>query len=405
MAPASARSAFERLERAAADRRGGREELLAATRIIRQEMGDALAGKELTEGSLILERHRSLRHKLDHVDGHVVNEDWDAVGAHLGELRESVENFLREAAGLAVEKERRTRALPAPLVNATTVARKEIVLTLQGVQGLVLFGIFLLTFGLGLEAVTGGGVPGAPPSVETTWRYAHALDFLAVPLAGLLLGYHLINEERTQGTIHFLGSKPVTRGGIVLGKWLGMAVVLGVLVLASAVIVGGVALSISGSLGDPGVVVGFVAATYLLALAFGSVALAMSALLDRGAVALGASLGAYILLGMGWQNAFYLRQLRDAGGAPAASKILLYLASPFTAWWNWTEEMLGPKSDVSGLPVGDAWHEALVVQVERGTLDALPFYATTPFYVLVLVAWCGIGLGLAAWAFRARDAA
>lgn len=406
MAASAADEAFDALDGAVRDGNGSPPALVTYTRDLRRVLEDALEGRKLPEGSLILERKTRLRHKIDHLDGHIVNRDWEALGSHLADFRDMFQRFLVDARGLGAEATRvKRRNLPPFLVNVSTVARKEIVVTLQGMQGLVLFGIFLITFGLGLEAVLDGGVAGIAPSVASAWNYAHSLDVFTAPLAGLLLGYSLLNEERHMGTIHFLAAKPVTREGIVLGKFAGAATSLAAIIAASALIVGSVAYAIGGELGDAGVVVGFVVATYLVSLAFMSIALATSALIDRGAAALGAGFGLYVLLGIVWQSAFYLRQLKDAGTLPPAGNILLYLASPFTAWFNWTSEMLGPKSELSGLPLGDAWHAAVVRMVETGELASLPFYAGPAWYVFVLLAWCALGVGIAMAVFRRRDAA
>ncbi len=406
MAASAADEAFDALDGAVRDGNGSPPALVTYTRDLRRVLEDALEGRKLPEGSLILERKTRLRHKIDHLDGHIVNRDWEALGSHLADFRDMFQRFLVDARGLGAEATRvNRRNLPPFLVNVSTVARKEIVVTLQGMQGLVLFGIFLITFGLGLEAVLDGGVAGIAPSVASAWNYAHSLDVFTAPLAGLLLGYSLLNEERHMGTIHFLAAKPVTREGIVLGKFAGAATSLAAIIAASALIVGSVAYAIGGELGDAGVVVGFVVATYLVSLAFMSIALATSALIDRGAAALGAGFGLYVLLGIVWQSAFYLRQLKDAGTLPPAGNILLYLASPFTAWFNWTSEMLGPKSELSGLPLGDAWHAAVVRMVETGELASLPFYAGPAWYVFVLLAWCALGVGIAMAVFRRRDAA
>lgn len=266
----SATDAFATLTRpdAAADER------VAAVDDLKRALSQALEGRRVTEGSVVLERAHRLRQRLDSLRPHARKGRLDPITDAVADLRPSYEAFLQEAQALPVETAptQNRAGTPALFRNVLTVARKEVVLTLQGTQGVVLFLLLLLTFGVGLEAVLGSGVPGAAPSVELAWRYAHSLDFLSVPLVGILLGYHLLNEERQLGTIHFLGSKPVTRGGIVLGKWLGMAAVLGVLVSASALIVGGVAWSASGALGDALVVVGFPVATFLLALAFASIA-------------------------------------------------------------------------------------------------------------------------------------
>lgn len=373
---------------------------------VRARIETGLEGKELTPGSLILERKRRVHQRLDDLEELVHSRTWPRAGELARELTGAVDRVLDEAEGLPRQPaEASARRLPAWIANIGTVARKELVVQLQGTQGLVLFGLFLVTFGIGLTSVLSGGLVGETPSVAVAWNYAHSLAFLTAPLAGILLGHSLINEERNSGTIHFLATKPISRAGLATGKWLGMAGALAVLLVASAGIVGGVAYGATGTLGAPGTVVGYVLATYLVALAFASVALAVSAVIDRTGGALVTGFGLYLVLGPLWQNVFLTRSLEDAGARVPLGTVLVYLASPFTAWWNWTQELLGPKSQVLGLPTGEPWHAALVEAVERGTLDALPFYATHPYYAAVIVAWCIIGWAGTLAALRVRDLA
>ncbi len=373
---------------------------------VRARLESGLEGKQLTPGSLILERKRRAHQRLDDLEKLVHSRTWPRADELARELTGAVDRVLEEAKDLPSQPaDAPARRLPPWIANIGTVARKEMVVQLQGTQGLVLFGLFLVTFGIGLTSVLSGGLVGETPSVAVAWNYAHSLAFLTAPLAGILLGHSLINEERNSGTIHFLATKPISRAGLATGKWLGMAGALAVLLVASAGIVGGVAYGATGTLGAPGTVVGYVLATYLVALAFASVALTVSAVIDRTGGALVTGFGLYLVLGPLWQNVFLTRSLEDAGARIPLGTVLVYLASPFTAWWNWTQELLGPKSQVLGLPTGEPWHAALVKAVERGTLDALPFYATHPYYAAVIVAWCILGWAATLAALRVRDLA
>lgn len=372
---------------------------------VRAAVEDALRGRQLAPHSLVLERARRARAGLDGVERAVARGESGRARDELPDLRGRVVQVVGQARDLPPDEGSAGRGLPGPVRNALTVARKEAIVALQGTQGLVLLGLFLATFGVGLESALGGGVAGVEPSVELVWTYAHSLDFVSAPLAGILLGHGLVNAERRSNTIHVLASKPVTRAGIALGKWTGAAAALAAAVAVAAAIVAGVAYAFTGNLGEARTVVLYVVSVYLLSLAFASLALAVSGLVDRAAGSLGLSLGLYVVLSLVWQNAFRVSRLQDLGSGPSTGSLLLYLASPFTAWWNWTSELLGPESDILRLPLGEPWHASLVQAVERGTLDALPFYAHQWWYVLVMLAWCAAGLAVAVAAVHYRDLA
>lgn len=376
-----------------------------ATDTLRTQLEDAFQGRRLTPSSLLLERKRRAHQHLHAVDDDAAGARWADARERVGELADLVEVTIEGAAELPeAEAEEGGLELPAPFRNAWTVARKDAVLLAKGSRGLLLFGLLLLTFGIGLgSALDASTATGADPSVRLVWNYAHSLDFLAVPLAGILVGYGLINEEIASNTIHVLASQPVSRGGIVLGKFLGMALALAGGVLGSAALVGGVAYAATGTLGRPSAVFAYPIACYLLALAFGSLALLASALIDRTGPTLAAGFGAYILVGPVWQNLFLTGSLEAGGAVPSTGRLLTYLSTPFTAWWNWTSELLGPVDQATGLPTGEPWHAAIVQQVATGAREALPFYATQPFYVIVLVAWIAASAFGAALVLRRRD--
>jgi Cu-processing system permease protein len=373
---------------------------------VRDTVRGAFEGRQLVRGSLLVERRRRLEHTLAELD--------DAVaGDRIDEASERAER-VRELAPVLVDQARQLDPIDAEeevsaggwLANAGTVARKEAVLGIQGTRGLLLFGILGLTFGIGLRSAIGGSTAtGGQASVKLVWNYAHSLAFLALPLAGLLAGHGLVNEERRSDTIHVLAAQPVGRTGIVLGKWLGMAATLGLAVAASAGLVGTAAYAVTGTLGPPSAAVTYPLACFGLALAFGSIALLASTLLERTGPTLAVGLASFVLLGPVWQNAFLTRSLEQAGTIPDPGSVLVYLATPFTAWWNWTSELLGPVNEATGLPQGEPWHAALVNAVETGALEALPFYATQPYYAIVIAAWIAVCLGLAAAVFRRQDLA
>lgn len=118
--------------------------------------------------------------------------------------------------------------------------RKRIVLT-----GLVLGICFLLVFSLGFhmitkqtdaataQAVAGGSSPNVNRVImheemnALTLAGLYAVTFLSIAM-GALLGSDTLSGEINSGTIQTIVTKPIRRSDVVLGKWLGFALLLGV---------------------------------------------------------------------------------------------------------------------------------------------------------------------------------
>ena len=126
--------------------------------------------------------------------------------------------------------------------------RKRIVLT-----GLALGLIFLTVFTIGFRMVYINGLNGVDRPNEMLSRMIvteatnmlllaglYAVTFLSAAM-GALLGADTLSGEINSGTIQTIVTKPVRRSDVVLGKWLGFAILLG---LYSLLMSGGTVLSI-----------------------------------------------------------------------------------------------------------------------------------------------------------------
>ncbi len=129
-----------------------------------------------------------------------------------------------------------------------TMARKEFEDRLRNGWILAIalaFAVFALVIG-----VVGFGVAGKVGTTDSegTLISLTSLVLYLVPLLGLLLGYDGISGEHEQGTLDLLRSYPMQATELVLGKWLGLSVVLsavmlvGLAVPATLAVVGGHAL-------------------------------------------------------------------------------------------------------------------------------------------------------------------
>ena len=99
----------------------------------------------------------------------------------------------------------------------------------EAVRIRVLYGAFLLVIGANLAAIALGEM-----SVDQGARIARDVGLAGISLVGSLtavyLGVALLYQEVQRRTVHAIVSKPIERWEFVLGKYLGMALTLTVLV-------------------------------------------------------------------------------------------------------------------------------------------------------------------------------
>ena len=114
-------------------------------------------------------------------------------------------------------------------------------------------------------------------SIEFTIASLVSLVIYLVPLIALLLGFDAIVGERERGSLDLLLALPITRGELLLGKYLGLAAALALAMLAGLALVGGV---LGWQFGANGLFhyAGFVFSTLLMGLAFLSLAVLLSVL-------------------------------------------------------------------------------------------------------------------------------
>ncbi|CAG9165593.1 putative ABC transporter permease protein NosY [Cupriavidus laharis] len=116
-----------------------------------------------------------------------------------------------------------------------------------------------------------------PRSIEFVITSLVSLVIYLVPLIALLLGFDAIVGERERGSLDLLLALPLTRGELLLGKYLGLAGALACSTLAGFALMAGL---LYARFGWPGLYqyLGFVLSATLLGLAFLSLALFLSVL-------------------------------------------------------------------------------------------------------------------------------
>lgn len=209
-------------------------------------------------------------------------------------------------------------------------------------------------------------------------------------MTAAFVGAPAVGGDLESGVAYAILARPLRRGELVVGRWLGSAVVVVGYTVASGLLAIGVARLVSGyGPPDPVLAVAFLSGEVLvlltLTLALGSVLPAIAA----GAIAVvGFGLGWMAGVMAGVATALGVEGLR---GIAEASRWIL----PTDGLWRGVIYGLEPPI-VALIAAGRA--PALV--------DANPFYATEPpalVFVLWSVVWMALVLGAATWWFERRD--
>jgi len=143
------------------------------------------------------------------------------------------------------------------------IVRKELADYFNSVRFIILFLLVLGLSALALysahQGIRGSGTEGfiflrlyttEPSGVEREFafffNYINFIPLIFIPLVGTLLGFDAINKERTTGTLSRIISQPVYRDSVINAKFLASLFILGVMMAASILIIGGYGLRMIG---------------------------------------------------------------------------------------------------------------------------------------------------------------
>lgn len=209
-------------------------------------------------------------------------------------------------------------------------------------------------------------------------------------MTAAFVGAPAIGGDLESGVALAILARPLRRTELLVGRWIGCAVVVAAYTVLSGILAIAIAVFVSGyGPPEPGLALAFLTGQALvlltLTLALGSVLPSIAA----GAIAV-------VAFGLGWM----------AG-------VMAGVAAAFGV------ELLGRVAEVSRwlLPSDGLWRGVIyglepplvVLLAARGApalADANPFYAATPPplpFVIWSVVWMGLVLGIAAWWFERRD--
>lgn len=248
-----------------------------------------------------------------------------------------------------------------------------------------------------LVAVLPSFLSDAPQVGAAVLWFLTVLSGLLVPLVAILASYLAIAGERASGRLRVLLTLPPTRRDVLVGKFLGRAVVvvgavLGALVLA---LVGSLVVYGTVSTSSFVVVAGL---TGLLGLAFVGLAVGLSAALDSRQAAMALAVFAYVLFVAFWGLVVRLARLvLDRGFSiqlEPDTVSLLTVLSPARAYSRLVNSLVIPDL------LGEAGRGPAPAPVETASA---PYYLQDWFVLAILLAWMVVPLAVGYWRFERAD--
>jgi ABC-type transport system involved in multi-copper enzyme maturation permease subunit len=209
-------------------------------------------------------------------------------------------------------------------------------------------------------------------------------------MTAAFVGAPAVGGDLESGVAYAILARPLRRAELIVGRWLGSAVVVVAYTIASGLLAIGVAVLVSG-FGPP---------DPLLAVAYlsGEVLVLLTLTLALGSVLPGIAAGAIAVVGfgLGWMAGVL------AGVAEALGVEGLHGIADASRWILPTDGLW--RGVIYGL------EPPLVVLIAAGRAPALananPFYATEPpalAFVIWSIVWMALVLGAATWWFERRD--
>lgn len=209
-------------------------------------------------------------------------------------------------------------------------------------------------------------------------------------MTAAFLGAPAIAGDLESGVAHAMLARPIRRADLVIGRWLGLALIVTAYAVGSGLLeIGAVGLVTGYTPPQPWLAVGFLAAQAV-------VLLTLAVLLSTRLPAIAAGAICVVVFGLGWMAGVMAGMGRFFEAAPlvAAAEASRWLL-PTDGLWRGVIYGLEPPAIV-------------VVAVGRGgaAADANPFFASAPpptVFVAWSVAWIAIVLGAAVISMGRRD--
>ena len=212
------------------------------------------------------------------------------------------------------------------------------------------------------------------------------LQFL-IPVIGLMLGYASIGREVETGTMNALISFPVTRLEIILGKFLGLGIVLSTSIFIGFTVAGFI-IGLNVSNPDYEMYFIFILESVLLGLVFLSIAMFFSSILKKRSSAMGASIFTWFFFSMIWgMLMFGLMWATDISIQDAEGFFALNMFSPVASYTALIS------LEVGGFPTASL----------SAAYDHFPPFYNGIVLVTTLLTWIIVMIFLSYWTFKSRD--
>lgn len=282
----------------------------------------------------------------------------------------------------------------------TSIAKKEIMDNIRNKWIIITAALFML---LTLVVSYFGSYGQGWQNLGETIGLMMALVQILIPIIGLLLGYATITGEIEQGSMSSLLSLPATRTEILIGKFLGLGVVMSLTILFGFGFAGGIiALNVQNvNYIDYGI---FIGASILIGLVFVSFSLLLSSFFKKRSTTIGGAIFFWafftIIFGMILSGILYSTVLSGVNMTQLINgEIHLHIPD-----WYYGISLLNPISAYSalvGLNVGPV--TTTVQQGAGGIITTYPSFYSSGLMITILLLWIALFLCFAILIFKRRD--
>jgi Cu-processing system permease protein len=274
-----------------------------------------------------------------------------------------------------------------------SIAKKEVMDNIRSKGIIIVTGIFIslaiVSSILGALIKETGGLE----DLKTTVMIMMVFVQYIVPIIGLMLGYATIVGEKERETLSALISYPVTRLEIIIGKFLGLG-----LVLSASIFIGfgiaGIAIGIGVGFVDVGLYLTFIAFTIILGLVFLSISMAFSSLFKKRSTSMGMSIFTWTFISFLWGMLLFfmiaINQI-NTSSSEAGGYFILNLFSPAQAFNALISLNIGPGAMAMPSMGMSIW------------ANDFPDFYNNGVLLTLLFLWIFIPLIISYIAFRRRD--